>query len=246
MPRSSTDPERPGQGDRGQGETGSEQSGAGHRQRLRARFLKGGPAALADYELLELTLFGADARRDVKPLAKALLKRFGGFAQAISADPHSLREVEGVGDAAIAQIKAIEAAAQLLVRTEVLNKPVISSWDRLIEYCHSRIARSAIEQFMVIYLDRKNRLIDDEIQQRGSIDHTPVYPREVVRRALELKASAVILVHNHPSGDATPSRADIEMTKEVKQAVASVGMSLHDHLIISSTGHQSFKTLGLL
>jgi len=241
MPRSSTDP-----GETSVEEPTPDHGGAGHRQRLRTRFLKGGPAALADYELLELTLFGADSRRDVKPLAKALLKRFGGFARVISAEPHNLREVEGVGDAAIAQLKAIEAAAQLLVRTDILNKPVISSWDRLIEYCHSRIARSAIEQFMVIYLDRKNRLIDDEIQQRGSIDHTPVYPREVVRRALELKASAVILVHNHPSGDATPSRADIEMTKEVKQAVASVGINLHDHLIISAAGHHSFKTLGLL
>lgn len=221
-------------------------AGAGHRQRLRARFLKGGATALADYELLELVLFGADARRDMKPVAKALIRRFGGFGGVVAADPVNLREVDGVADAAIAQIKAIEAAAQLLVRTEILDKPLISSWDRLIEYCHSRIARSSIEQFMVIYLDRKNRLIDDEIQQRGSIDHTPVYPREVVRRALELKASAVILVHNHPSGDPTPSRADIDMTRDVKQAVGAVGIALHDHLIISAAGHRSFKTLGLL
>ncbi len=241
MPPSSTDRDLPPTGDEA-----NANPGLGHRQRLRARFLKGGRDALADYELLELVLFGADARRDMKPLAKALLKRFGGFAGVVAADAHSLREIDGVGDSAIAQIKAIEAAAQLLVRTEVLEQPIINSWDRLIEYCHSRIARASVELFMVIYLDRKNRLIDDEIQQRGSIDHTPVYPREVVRRALELKASAVILVHNHPSGDPTPSRADIEMTREVKQALGTVGVTLHDHLIISRTGHQSFKTLGLL
>jgi DNA repair protein RadC len=242
MPRSSTDtvPTVPS-------EPGSEiNPGAGHRQRLRARFIKGGAEALADYELLELVLFGADARRDMKPLAKALLKRFKNFAGVVSADVHSLREVDGVGDAAIAQIKAIEAASQLLVRTEIMDRPIIGSWDRLIEYCHTRIARSSIELFMVIYLDRKNRLLHDEILQKGSIDHTPVYPREVVRRALELKATAIILVHNHPSGDATPSRADVDMTQEVKQAVASVGISLHDHLVISRTGHKSFKTLGLL
>jgi len=220
--------------------------GQGHRQRLRARFLKGGAAALPDYELLELVLFGADARRDMKPIAKALLKRFDGFAGVIAAESSELREIDGVGDAAVAQIKAIEAAAQRLVRAEILERPIIGSWDRLIEYCHARIARSTIEQFMVIYLDRKNRLIDDEIQQRGSIDHTPVYPREVVRRALELKASAVILVHNHPSGDPTPSRDDIEMTQEVKRAVGAVGVALHDHVVIGRAGHKSFKTLGLL
>lgn len=218
----------------------------GHRKRLRERFLSGGASALADYELLELVLFGAMARGDTKPLAKRLIKRFGGFAEAISADPQALKSVEGVGEVVLATLKTINAAAILLSRERVIDRPVLSSATALIDYCRAAMAHAKIEQFRLLFLDRKNVLIADEVQQTGTIDQAPVYPREVVKRALELGASALILVHNHPSGDPTPSRADIDMTNEIKRAAQVLGVTLHDHLIIGRTGHSSFKNLGLL
>ena len=208
--------------------------------------MKGGPEALADYELIELMLFSALPRRDVKPLAKALLARFGSFAEVISADALALAEVEGVGQAAVVALKTVRAAALRLLRDEVMDRPVMSSWQQLIDYCRAAMAYEAVENFRILYLDRKNVLIADEVQQRGTVDHTPVYPREVVKRALELGASALIMVHNHPSGDATPSEDDIEMTREVREAGEKLGITLHDHVIVARSGHNSFKSLGLL
>ena len=219
---------------------------AGHRARLRQRFLEGGPDALPDYELLELILFLAHPRIDVKPLAKALLKRFGSFAATVGADPQALREVKGVGETTIAALKTIQASAVRLAREEAGERPVISSWDRLIAYCRTLLAQEATERVHVLYLDTKNALIRAEAQGRGTIDHTPLYPREVVKRALELGAAAIILVHNHPSGDPTPSRADIAMTREVAAAGKALGIEVHDHLIVGKRGHASFKSLGLL
>ncbi|MBL8629871.1 MAG: DNA repair protein RadC [Rhodospirillaceae bacterium] len=218
----------------------------GHRQRLRERFLNAGADSLPDYELLELLLFMAQPRADTKPIAKELLRKFGSFAEVISAEPDALRDIKGIGDAGIVALKAVQAGAQRLLRTEVKKAPVISSWNALIEYCTAQMAYNEIEQFRVLYLDRKNKLIADEEQQRGTIDHTPVYPREVAKRALELNASAVIVCHNHPSGDPKPSRADIDMTRKVKEALGAVGITLHDHVIVSRGGHTSFKTDGLI
>jgi DNA repair protein RadC len=219
---------------------------AGHRERLRERFLDGGAAAMPDYELMELVLFSAIPRRDVKPLAKALIARFGSFAEAIAAPRARLLEVDGIGDTVAAQLKIVEAAALRLVRSQVLNRPALSSWPALIDYCTAAMARNPHEEFRVLFLDRKNVLIADEVQSRGTVDHTPVYPREIVKRALETGASALILVHNHPSGDPTPSRADIEMTREVAAAAKALRIQLHDHLVIGRGGHASFKALGLL
>ena len=188
---------------------------AGHRERLRARFLKGGADAMPDYELLELALFAALPRKDTKPLAKALLARFGSFAEVIAAPRDRLREIPGVGDAVANQLKIVEAAAARLAQTRVIGRPALSSWSALLDYCMAAMARAPAEEFRVLFLDRKNVLIADEVQARGTVDHTPVYPREIVKRALEHGASAIILVHNHPSGDPTPSKADIEMTREI-------------------------------
>lgn len=218
----------------------------GHRQRLRQRFLKAGAEAFADYELMEMVLFMANARGDVKPLAKALIDRFGSFADAIAAPPARLAEVPGIGDSGITSIKVIEAAALRLAQQRVLNRPTLSSWQALLDYCHASMAYSATEQFRILFLDRKNTLIADEVQQQGTVDHTPVYPREVVKRALDLGASAIIMVHNHPSGDPTPSTADIDMTRQVSAAAKGLGISLHDHIIIGRGGNASFKSLGLL
>ena len=218
----------------------------GHRSRLKSRFLKGGEKALADYELLELLLFLAVPRRDVKPLAKALLAKFGSFAEVISAEPARLKEVEGIGDSAVIALKLVQEGALKLTREQVLDKPVIGSWQALLDYCKAAMAYSKKEQFRILYLNRKNVLIADEMQQEGTVDHTPVYPREVIKRALELGASAVILVHNHPSGDPTPSRDDIEMTKEIKEAGKKLGVSIHDHVIVAKGSYSSFKSLGLL
>jgi DNA repair protein RadC len=216
----------------------------GHRARLRDRFLKSG--ALPDYELLELTLFSAIPRRDTKPLAKALLARFGSYAEVIAAPSARLKEIPGVGDAVVHHLKIVEAAARRLVQAEVLGKSALSSWSALIDYCMAAMARVPHEEFRVLFLDRKNVLIADEVQAKGTVDHTPVYPREIVKRALELSASALILVHNHPSGDPTPSRADIEMTREIQAAAKALKIQLHDHLVIGRSGHASFKTLGLI
>ncbi|MCW9040536.1 MAG: DNA repair protein RadC [Rhodospirillales bacterium] len=218
----------------------------GHRKRLRERFVKGGPDAVADYELLEMVLYGALPRRDTKGLAKELIKRFGSFAEVISADPAELREIEGVGDGVVAMLKVVQAAALRLTRHEVIDRPVLSSWDRLLDHCRAGMAREKTEQFRVLFLNNANRLIADEVQQKGTVNHTPVYPREVMKRALELGASALIMVHNHPSGDPTPSRADIAMTKEVADAAEKLGITLHDHVIIGRSGATSLKAAGLI
>ena len=219
---------------------------AGHRARLRERFLKSGGEALADYELLELLLFQALPRGDTKPLAKALIGRFGSYAEVLSADADALREVSGVGDAVVAALKTVRAAALRLMRDELMEKPVLSSWQALIDYCRAAMAREKTEQFRLLYLNRKNVLIADEVQQRGTVDQTAVYPREVVKRALELGATAIIMVHNHPSGDPTPSRGDIDMTNEVKEAGEKLGIVLHDHIVVARGGASSFKSMGLL
>jgi DNA repair protein RadC len=201
---------------------------------------------MPDYELMELVLFAAIPRRDVKPLAKTLISRFGSFAEAIAAPRARLLEVDGIGENAVTQLKIIEAAALRLSRSRVLNRPALSSWPALIDYCTAAMARSPHEEFRVLFLDRKNVLVADEVQSKGTVDHTPVYPREIVKRALELGASAIILVHNHPSGDPTPSRADIDMTREVVAAARALNIAVHDHLVIGRGGHASFKSLGLL
>jgi DNA repair protein RadC len=213
---------------------------------LRERFLKGGAAAMPDYELLELTLFAAVPRKDTKPLAKALLKRFGSFAEVIAAPRERLREIAGVGDAVVSHLKIVEAAAARLAKTSVMGRHALSSWSALLDYCMAAMARAPAEEFRVLFLDRKNVLIADEVQARGTVDHTPVYPREIIKRALEHSASAIILVHNHPSGDPTPSKADIEMTREIAAAAKALKIAIHDHLVIGRSGHASFKSLGLL
>jgi len=218
----------------------------GHRQRLRSRFLDSGSEALADYELLELMLFASNPRGDTKPLAKALIDRFGSFQRVLSAPPRQLAEITGLGQAGIVAIKAAQAAALRLTKAEAMERPVMASWTKVLDYCRASMAYETRESFRLLFLDRKNRLIADEVQQRGTIDHTPVYPREVVGRALELGAAALIMVHNHPSGDATPSRADIEMTESVKAAAEKLGIALHDHIIIASGDHASMKGMGLI
>ena len=218
----------------------------GHRERLRGRFREAGSDAVTDYELLELVLFRALPRRDVKPLAKSLIAKFGSFGEVVSAPWPRLAEVDGLGDAAITELKVVEAAARRLARGEVRRRHVLSSWAAVLDYCRTAMAFAEKEQFRILFLDKRNQLIADEVQQIGTVDHAPVYPREVVKRALELSATAVILVHNHPSGDPTPSRADIEMTKQVREAAKAVGIALHDHLVIGRGRHASFKSLGLL
>jgi DNA repair protein RadC len=218
----------------------------GHRERLRGRLRDAGPDALADYELLELILFRALPRRDVKPLAKALLERFGSFGEAISAAPQLLKEVDGMGQAAIAELKIVQAAANRLARGEVKKRPVLSSWSSVLGYCRTSMAFAEREQFRILFLDKRNQLIADEMQQEGTVDHTPVYPREVVKRALELSATAIVLVHNHPSGDPTPSRADVQMTKAIMEVARPLGIEVHDHIIVGKEGHASLKGLKLI
>jgi len=215
----------------------------GHRQRLRERMIANGTETLPDYELLEVILFAARARGDVKPVAKALLGHFGGFAEMMSAEPEALAAA-GLNLAGIAAIKAAREAALRLMRADLQQRPVVNSWDKLIDYCSAQVAHGKIEEFHILFLDRKNVLIKDERQQRGTVDHTPVYPREVVKRALELGASALILVHNHPSGDPTPSKADIAVTQDIKKAAAPLGVVLHDHVIIGRNRHTSLRELG--
>ncbi|WP_193181488.1 RadC family protein [Nisaea sediminum] len=219
---------------------------AGHRRRLRDRFLKTGPDRVADYELLELVLFQSRPRGDVKPLAKMLLDRFGSFSEIISAPAEDLMKVRGVGESTAIALKAVRAAAVRLMQEQVRERAVVSSWDQLIAYCRAAMGFSKREQFRVLFLDKKNRIIADEVLQEGTVDHTPVYPREVVARALDLGATALILVHNHPSGDTTPSRADIEMTNQIRQAASVLGIVLHDHIIVGRAAHTSFKARGLL
>jgi len=238
----------------GEREDGAEGGGAregaakpdylGHRQRLRRRLLEGGAEALPDYELLEFLLCAARPRQDMKPLAKELLRRFQGLAGVLSAEPDSLLAVDGMGEASVAELMAVRAAGLRLLRAEVADRPVLSSWKQLLDYCQAAAGFAEIEEFHLLFLDRKNALIADERQQRGTIDHTPVYPREVVKRALELGASALIMVHNHPSGDPTPSKADIEMTREVQKAAATLGVALHDHVIRARGRHTSLNRWG--
>ena len=217
-----------------------------HRARLRNRFMQGGAAAIPDYELLELILFRAIPRQDVKPLAKQLMIVFGDFNHVIAASPEALRRVTGVGDSVVQELKILEAAAHRMARSQILNKPVLSSWTALLTYCETAMAHLTTEQFRILFLDRKNTLIADEQQAKGTVDHVPVYPREVVKRALELDASAIILVHNHPSGDPTPSDADIHVTKQIAHAAEALGMVIHDHLIIGKGRQVSFRSEGLL
>jgi DNA repair protein RadC len=217
----------------------------GHRRRLRERMIAAGAESLPDYELLELLLFAANPQGDVKPTAKALLAHFGSFGKVMSADPDTLSKA-GLGLAGIAAVKSVREAALRLMRLELQERPVVNSWDKLIDYCNAQVAHNQVEEFHILFLDRKNVLIKHERQQRGTIDHTPVYPREVVKRALDLGAAAMILVHNHPSGDPTPSKADITVTQDIKKAAAPLGVVLHDHVIIGRNGHTSLRDLGLI
>ena len=217
----------------------------GHRRRLRERMIAAGAENLPDYELLEMLLFAANPQGDVKPAAKSLLAHFGGFGKVMSADPDALSEA-GLGLAGIAAIKSVREAALRLMRLELQEQPVVNSWDKLIDYCNAQIAHNQVEELHILFLDRKNVLIKHERQQRGTINHTPVYPREVVKRALDLGAAALILVHNHPSGDPTPSKADIEVTQHIKKAAAPLGVTLHDHIIIGHNGHTSLRDLGVI
>ena len=217
-----------------------------HRKRLRQRFLEGGASAMPDYELLELLLFSAIPRCDVKPVARRLLDTFGDFARVLSAPRERLMEVRGVGEAVVLELKVVEAASQRMARSKVIRREVLSSWDALLDYCHTTMAHRETEQFRVLYLDRKNVLIADEEQAKGTVDHVPVYPREVAKRALELNASALILVHNHPSGDPTPSQSDIDMTAQMEMACSALGITVHDHLIVGKSRELSFKSQGYL
>ena len=218
----------------------------GHRERLRARFREAGADALADYEMLEAVLFLAIPRGDVKPLAKTLIATFGSFAEVISASPARLEEVDGVGPAVINCLKIVQAAANRLTKGEVKQRPVLSSWSAVLDYCRTAMAFAEKEQLRVLFLDKRNHLIADEVQQTGTVDHAPVYPREVVKRALELSATAIVLVHNHPSGDPTPSHADIQMTKSIQEIAKPLGIALHDHIIVGKEGHASLKGLRLI
>ena len=217
----------------------------GHRARVRERVLKASAEMLADYELLELLLFYSIERSDTKPLAKKLLERFGTLGDVFAAEPEQLCEFE-IDQRTLVHFKAMREVGRRLAERKVKDMPVLTNWQQLIDYCHVALAHEKTEQFRILFLDRKNVLIADEVQQRGTIDHTPVYPREVVKRALALNASALILVHNHPSGDPKPSRDDIEMTREIKTAAGALGVAIHDHLVIGRKGHASFRSLGLL
>lgn len=217
-----------------------------HRKRLRDRFLSGGADALPDYEMLELVLFRAIPRLDVKPLAHDLLEKFFTFNDVVSAPVDQLNQINGVGEAVICELKIVEASAHRLARSRMLGRPVVSSWSALIDYCHTRMAHKTVEQFRIFFLDTKNTLLADEEQARGTVNHVPVYPREVVKRALQLDASALILVHNHPSGDPTPSEADIAVTLQIKMACETLGLILHDHVIIGKSCEVSFQAEGLI
>lgn len=217
-----------------------------HRKRLRTRFVDGGAQAVPDYELLELILFRALPRQDVKPLARHLIDTFGDFNRVLSASVQDLQNVNGVGAAVAVELKIIEAAAHRLSRAKVMQRHVVSSWDALLDYCHTTMAHRSTEQFRILFLDTKNVVIADEEQAQGTVDHVPVYPREVVKRALQLNASALILVHNHPSGDPTPSQADIQMTRQINTAASALGVTVHDHLIIGKSCELSFRASGLL
>ncbi|MCE3231947.1 MAG: hypothetical protein K0R98_204 [Rickettsiaceae bacterium] len=218
----------------------------GHRQRLRERFLAGKKGSLPDYEVLEILLFSSHPRGDVKPLAKDLIARFGSLPKVLNAHPSELLTIKGMNESAVAQLRAVQEAAERLLKEDVIEKPVLQSWKALLDYCRASMGHLNGEQFRILFLNRKNMLISDELQETGTVDQTPVYPREVVKRALQLEASSIIMVHNHPSGDTAPSKADIVLTKQIQQAAATIGVILHDHLIVSSKGHYSFKTNGII
>jgi DNA repair protein RadC len=218
----------------------------GHRQRLRQRLLQAGAGAVSDYELLELILFRGIPQRDVKPLAKELIERFGSFVEAVSAPAERLREVKGLGEAAIAELKIVQAAAAQFARGQAKKRHVLTSWSNVLDYCRTAMAFADKEQFRILFLDKRNHLIADEVQQTGTVDHTPVYPREVMKRALELSATAIILVHNHPSGDPAPSRADIDMTRAIVDVARPLGIAVHDHIIVGKQGTASLKGLKLI
>ena len=218
----------------------------GHRERLRERFHGAGPDALSDYEMLEMVPFMVQPRRDMKPLAKTLLKTFGSFAEVIHAPEARLKEIDGIGDVTINGLKVIAAAAHRIAKGQISQRAALSSWNDVIDYCRTSMAFADKEQFRILFLDKRNQLIADEVQQTGTVDHTPVYPREVIKRALELSATAVILVHNHPSGDPTPSQADIRMTKAIIDIAGPLGISVHDHIIVGKNGHASLKGLKLI
>ena len=218
----------------------------GHRERLRSRFREAGAEALADYELLELILFRSIPLKDTKPIAKALIAKFGSFAEVLAAPRQRLEEVKGVKEATSTDLKIVHAAAGLMTRGAVKKRPVLSSWKAVLDYCRATMAFEDKELFGIIFLDKRNQVITDEIQQSGTVDHTPVYPREVVKRALELSATAIILVHNHPSGDPTPSRADITMTQQIVEITKPLGILVHDHIIVGKNGHASLKELRLI
>ncbi len=218
----------------------------GHRERLRERFLNGGADALPDYELLELLLTLAKPRVDCKPLAKDLLKRFGSLPALMAADPESLRGIDGVGDSTVTALKIVQAMAQRMLKRDVLDKPVLDSWNKVLDYCHSVMAQERAEQLRLFFLDGRNALVADEVQSKGTVNHTPLYVREVVKRALELGASALIMAHNHPTGDPSPSRDDIALTREVRNALNTVGVSLHDHIIIGRKGHCSLRSMNVI
>jgi len=218
----------------------------GHRERLRRRFMQGGAEALPDYELLEMVLFNALPRRDTKDLSKRLIARFGSFAEVVNAPDTLIKEIDGAGDRVVAELRLVRAAALRLMQRQVMEKPVLGSWSQVIEYCRAAMAYESRELFRILFLDRKNRLIADEVQGVGTVDHTPVYVREVVKRALELSSTAIILVHNHPSGDPAPSRADIDMTQLIVAAARPLGVTVHDHIIVGRHGHASLKSLKLM
>jgi len=217
-----------------------------HRNRLRQRFTEGGATAIPDYELLELVLFRAIPRQDVKPLARRLIEEFGDINHVMAAAPERLQKIKGVGASVVLELKVVEATAHRMARVQILEKPILTTWDSLLGYCQTTMAHLPLEQFRVLFLDRKNVLIADEAQQTGTIDHVPVYPREVVKRSLELDASAIILVHNHPSGDPTPSQSDLQMTEQIEKAAEALGIVVHDHLIIGKADNFSFRSAGLL
>ncbi len=218
----------------------------GHRERLRQRFVEAGAKSLKDYELLELMLFRILPRRDTKPIAKAMIDRFGSFSEALSAPAHLLAEIDGLGPTAITDLKVVMAAAQRFSRDQINDRPMLGSWTEVIEYCRANMAFEDKEQFRILFLDKRNRLIADEVQGVGTIDHTPVYPREVIRRTLELSATAVILLHNHPSGDPSPSSADVKMTRAIADVAKPLGITVHDHIIIGKSGHTSMRGLKLI
>lgn len=219
---------------------------SGHRARLRARFLADMGSAMPDYELLEMLLFLAQPRGDTKPVAKALLARHRTLAGVLAADPHDLTKTPGIGESAVTAIKVARQIGLRMTREEVIDRPVLTTWEKVVAYCHASLAHEATERFHVLFLDIQNTLIADELQQRGTVDRTPIYPREVVKRALELNASSIIMVHNHPAGDPSPSAADIAITRELVDAGKPLGISIHDHIVIGRTGHASLKSMGLI